>query len=436
MAESSFPWENIDTTETQFSTMFRTLNNGVNGTPAGDELEVIPGFAGLTVDVEPGQAMVQGHYYINTLAKTITLDTADGANDRIDTIVLRLDDVANTIEAVVVTGTPDSSPVPPTLTQTDPYGVFEFPLADVLVPAAAGVPGTITDRRAFMGARFGVWTTANRPDPGTGVAFGYNSTLDDTEFYDGTQWRSVAPVINELNDIGDVDITSATAGDKLVFDGTNWVNLPGYVYVQTLYYTSSGTFVKANYPWLRAIRVKCQGGGGGGMGCPNTPGRVGSGGGGGGYAESFITDIAGLDASVTVTRGAGGAGGPNSDAVGNNGASSSFGSLVQGNGALGGRRDNFSRSGGDGGGGSGDVVFSGGAGGAGNEAGANPTNNGGSSHLGGAGKSIWPGTGAAYSGQPGLVYGGGGAGAIVRVSAGAVFGGTGADGIVIVELYA
>jgi hypothetical protein len=196
MSETSFPWENIDTTETQYSQLFRTLNNGVNGTPAGGELAVVPGFSGLTVDVDPGQAMVQGHFYINTLAKTITLATADGAEPRIDTIVLKLDDVANSIVAEVVTGVADPVPVAPTLVQNQPYGVFEFPLADVLVPAGAGVPGTITDRREFMGTRLGTWTTAGRP-PITGrPLFGFNTDLQTIEFYNPTTsaWAAVGGV--------------------------------------------------------------------------------------------------------------------------------------------------------------------------------------------------------------------------------------------------
>ena len=68
------------------------------------------------------------------------------------------------------------------------------------------------------------------------------------------------------NALAPTNITTPAAGEKLVFDGTNWVNLEGYVYVDTVYFTSSGTFTKATYPWLRAIRVKCQGAGGGGGG--------------------------------------------------------------------------------------------------------------------------------------------------------------------------
>ena len=105
----------------------------------------------------------------------------------------------------------------------------------------------------------------------------------------------------------------------------------GYVYAGTVYFTSSGTFAKAD-PLstgdigLRAIRVRCQGSGGGGGGAETTgAGEVsrGGGGGGGGYAERFFTDIASLDSSVDVTVGA--AGGGVSGAAGTAGGTSEFG---------------------------------------------------------------------------------------------------------------
>lgn len=161
MAQSSFPFENVDTTETQFSQMFRTLNAGVNGTPAGTELKVSAG-TGLQVSVALGQAMVRGHYYISTATELLTIGTANPSNPRIDTVVLRLDPVANSIVLAVVAGTAAASPVAPTLTQTD-AGVFEFPLANVAVAAGAGTVGTITDRRVFMGKRLqSVGTSAAR----------------------------------------------------------------------------------------------------------------------------------------------------------------------------------------------------------------------------------------------------------------------------------
>jgi hypothetical protein len=194
MAQSSFPFENIDTTETQYSQLFRTLNNGVNGTPDGGELEVDDATAGLAVDIAAGQAMVRGHFYISTEVETRSLAVADPSNDRIDLVVLRLDPIANSVIIAVKTGVPDAAPVAPALVQTD-GGIFEQPLANVLVPANAGVPGTITDRREFMGTKLGTWTTDGRPTPAGRVLFGFNTTLEAVEFYDPINevWGAVAP---------------------------------------------------------------------------------------------------------------------------------------------------------------------------------------------------------------------------------------------------
>ena len=247
--------------------------------------------------------------------------------------------------------------------------------------------------------------------------------------------------VGDLDDLNDVSITTPSAGQKLVFDGTNWVNLTGYVYVDTVYFTSNGTFTKATYPWLRAIKVRCQGGGGAGASTANRSTYGASGGGGGGYAESFITDIAGLDSSITVTRGAGGAavGSTSTDNAGS-GGNTSFGSLVTANGGEGanGRGSGagaFNGKGGEGGNASGDVVFRGDGGGAASDV-SSTGGKGGSSHLGGGGEGIVRIPAGATAGQPGLVYGGGGSGGQSQGSSSNASGGVGAAGIVIVELYA
>lgn len=181
MAQSSFPFEGIDTTETQFSHLFRTLQDGVNGTYGGTELQVGAG-TGLAVDVSAGQAMVRGHFYESTATESLALTTADATNPRLDRIVLRLDPVANSIILAVKTGTPAGSPVAPSLVQTD-AGTWEMALATVLVPATAGVPSTITDEREFMGTRIGLWSDDTRPT----TAFpyvGFNTTGGTFEGYD------------------------------------------------------------------------------------------------------------------------------------------------------------------------------------------------------------------------------------------------------------
>lgn len=224
----------------------------------------------------------------------------------------------------------------------------------------------------------------------------------------------------------------------------------GYTYVDTLYYTTVGTatFSKATYPWLRAIRVRCIGGGGAGGG---TAGYTGSfsacgGGGGGAYSESFITDIAGLASSVTVTVGAGGAG--VSAATGNNGGTTSFGALVVAVGGVGSASSGSTgdSNGGDGGAaasGTGDLRISGAPGNLSNaQAGSgsfSAAGNGGPAGGIGGGGGRGPAVAAAQNnGVAGGLYGGGGSGAVSRgagvVAAGT--GGNGAQGIVIVELYA
>ena len=124
--------------------------------------------------------------------------------------------------------------------------------------------------------------------------------------------------------------TDGTSNQWVQTGGPAFTNETGYRYVQQLELTSSTTFSKATYPWLRAIRVRCLGGGGGGGFVNVTPAAgavaIASGGAGGTYAESFITDIASLLSSEAVTVGAAGAGGVGSTSTAATaGGTSSFG---------------------------------------------------------------------------------------------------------------
>lgn len=219
-----------------------------------------------------------------------------------------------------------------------------------------------------------------------------------------------------------------------VWTGAAWQILgagtTAYQYVQTVYYTTAGTstFTKATYPWLRAIKVMCQGGGGGGAGAISSGSAPA--GGGGGYAESFITNISGLSSSVTITVGAGGTAGPASaPTAGGTGGNSSFGSTVIGNG--GGASDTANIRGGGGGGGTGDLVVPGQPG-----EGFFPTGQhtsmGGGSVLGSGGQGNY--SNINRTGNAGSGYGGGGGGG-AYVTANTA-GGAGAQGIVILELFA
>jgi hypothetical protein len=241
------------------------------------------------------------------------------------------------------------------------------------------------------------------------------------------------------------------------YNSTDWVTVanagsPSFSFVQTLYFTSSGSFVKATYPWLRAIKVKTVGGGGGGAGCATTgAGQVAVGGAGGGAAtaESFITDIGSLAGTVTVLVGDGGSGGVGS-ANGNDGGESSFGDGESYEvSALGGNSGSLFAAGavprqtGNSGltqtTGVGDLVLPGST--------ATPRAlindsativarpNGGSSSLGVG--SAGGATLTSSSGSSGAGYGAGGTGGMNAQNRGsAQDGGAGSGGIVIIELYA
>ena len=242
----------------------------------------------------------------------------------------------------------------------------------------------------------------------------------------------------------------SAASPAIVLDAAgNMVPAKGYLYQQTVYFTSSGTFTKATYPWLRAIRVKVQGAGGGGGGVATTgagQSAVASGGTGGVYAESFITDISSLSASVTVTVGAGGAGGAAGNNNGVTGGASSFGTAVVGNAGSGGggapadSNPNIVGATITTNGGTGDLIIPGKSSGQLLKAvGANfdPFR-----HTSGAGGDSVYGTGGVgitgnAGGDSGVGKGSGGSGGANGQSQGtARSGGAGAPGIVIVELYA
>lgn len=197
MAETSYPFEDVDVSETQFGQWAGTLagSSGVKGVPGDSNLLVSGDNSGLQVRVAAGQAIVRGHFYDNSTQATVTIASA-GTNTRIDAIVLELDLTLNSIKLKAVQGTAvSSSPVAPTLTQTT-TGVFQLLLAYVTIPNSTTsiTAGMVTDLRSFIGGRIGAWTTATRPaSPVANLSIGFNATLGYHEMWNGTAWVAFAP---------------------------------------------------------------------------------------------------------------------------------------------------------------------------------------------------------------------------------------------------
>jgi len=210
MAEQSFPFENIDTTESQFSEWATNFQEtGVQGSPTGTELGITVTGSDLNLTVASGQAFIRGHYYINTSDLVIAVPTA-GVNTRIDIVVVELDPEANTIVTKIVSGEAVSAdPVAPTLTQSA-TGVYQLPISTLTIPTStvAITAGMLVDTRTFMGNRIGIWTTATRPaNPTAYQTLGYNTTIEAHESWNGTAW------------VGFFDPIT-TEGDLVVGDGT------------------------------------------------------------------------------------------------------------------------------------------------------------------------------------------------------------------------
>lgn len=213
MAQTSWPFENIDTSETQYSQLFRNLGQGaVAG--HGFELEPYADSTGMNVKVKSGQALVRGHYYDSTGTETITIPAADSTNPRIDRVVLRLDPTANSILLYLIQGTPNAVPAAPALIQTD-GAIYDFPIARVYVAANETIieSGDVTDDRVI----FSPWTgsVAIADVTGLSAALGGKqavvANVSDTEigYLDGV----TSPIQTQLN--GKQDIVSGVSSTEI-----------------------------------------------------------------------------------------------------------------------------------------------------------------------------------------------------------------------------
>jgi hypothetical protein len=118
----------------------------------GSNLQVVPGADGLTTQITPGLAAIQGYMYglFDDGGDHLQLVHVEAdALPRIDRVILRLDRANGTrsISPMVLRGTPDMSPLPPALTRNGI--VWEISLAQVSIAAAAETvyETDITDER-------------------------------------------------------------------------------------------------------------------------------------------------------------------------------------------------------------------------------------------------------------------------------------------------
>lgn len=365
----------------------------------------------------------------------------------------------------------------------DPLGVKLGVLEDTFTPVVAGTAGMSYDVRAAVFVTNPTGSAANGPTVGandavvnvaTTAAPGSNARYDviwvrqhvvaadggadsDNILEFGVKQGTVSasPSVPTIPTgalaLANVLVTAGTvATNTLTFTAVHsWVRAragSGGALRDSVVFTSSSSFNKADYPWLRSVRVRVQGGGGGSGGAQVTlanQGSAGDGGGGGGFAEKVIP-VGDLASTETVTVGGGGAAGGVA-AAGGAGGTSSFGAHLSGAGGAGGglgiavntvANINSGRGGAGGAGSGGDLNIGGQFGSSGesvwNSARARG-GHGGSAHLGFG--TVGNTTGSRVNGSAGQNYGGGASGGACTASQAAIGGGAGAPGVVILELF-
>lgn len=120
------------------------ISNGIYKN-IGGAFQVIPG-EGMTVRVLDGRAIINCKWVTNDSFENITLDAADANYNRIDAIVLRLDETNRRIILTTIKGTPASAPVAPAIGDND--------LCLAYVTIAVGVStitiANISDKRSWI----------------------------------------------------------------------------------------------------------------------------------------------------------------------------------------------------------------------------------------------------------------------------------------------
>lgn len=120
------------------------ISNGVFKN-IGGAFQVISG-NGMTVQVLDGRAIIDCKWVTNDTFENITLDNADDTYNRIDAIILRLNNNNRQITLTYLKGEPSSSPVAPTILDTD----IRLANITVAVGASAITTSNIIDKRIFV----------------------------------------------------------------------------------------------------------------------------------------------------------------------------------------------------------------------------------------------------------------------------------------------
>ena len=162
-------------------------------------LQVVAG-SGMNVVVKAGFAIVQGCLKLEESDRTLALQASSAINDRIDTVVLRLNsnDDQRYCDLYIREGTPATNPTRPNLVRSD--SVYELGLADIFVSKTITsiTQSKITDTR-YEAKRCGVISSLSEFDTTTIYNQVQADLVDfkDSEKADFMNWyQSIVDILN------------------------------------------------------------------------------------------------------------------------------------------------------------------------------------------------------------------------------------------------
>lgn len=217
------------------------IGSGVR--PGANQPMQVAAATGLSVTVNPGFALVQGTTATNQgaysacldAAATLTCQTADSVNARIDSVCVTVTDNGDATSSAVVqvvTGTPAASPTAPGLPANS------LRVGDVTVPANAVSlsSGNIADKRSYAAAAGGVklvQSSAFYPTAGQGMPgdLYFNIQTGRLLVFNGTTLAPppTAPFPSVTSSVGSGTATSTTyvtvASGSVTVDGSTAVKI-------------------------------------------------------------------------------------------------------------------------------------------------------------------------------------------------------------------
>ena len=246
-------------------------------------LQVVAG-SGMNVVVKAGFAIVQGCLKLEENDRTLALQASNATNDRIDTVVLRLNsnDDQRYCDLYIREGTPASNPTRPNLVRSD--SVYELGLADIFVSKTITsiTQSKITDTR-YEAERCGVISSLSEYDTTTIYS---QVQADLKEFKDTEQaeflawYENIKNILDEStaghlqNEIDATNAVVATKQDKAIKAtitlGTTWADLTQSVAVSGItanhnaildVVTSTSNYEAQQTEWAKVYKAETYNGG-------------------------------------------------------------------------------------------------------------------------------------------------------------------------------